>query len=153
MLDVAYRHLVFTLPWELRLLIQDNPKRLLNVLFRAAADAVLSLTAGNPAPKGRQSIKWLKARKRHKPYVAGLIAISQTFGSDIKWNPHLASDHYGRRPKPGSTALGIGTETLFGCRTASGSRVETERDRGHPQSTRRKALVSTPASKRQTPPH
>lgn len=89
MLDVAYRHLVFTLPWELRLLIQDNRKRLLNVLFRAAADAVSSLTAGSPAPKGRQSIKWLNARKRHKPYVAGLIVVSHTFGSDIKWNPHL----------------------------------------------------------------
>ena len=44
LLDVPYRHLVFTLPWELRLLTQDNRRVLLNVLFRAAADAVLSLT-------------------------------------------------------------------------------------------------------------
>jgi hypothetical protein len=39
MIDVPYRHLVFTLPGELRLLIQDNRSALLNVLFRAAADA------------------------------------------------------------------------------------------------------------------
>ena len=37
LLEVPYRHLVFTLPWELRLVIQDNRRVLLNVLFRAAA--------------------------------------------------------------------------------------------------------------------
>ena len=45
-LDVPYRHLVFTLPWEIRLLIQDNRQVLLDVLFRAVADALLGLTAG-----------------------------------------------------------------------------------------------------------
>jgi hypothetical protein len=57
MLDVPYRHLVFTLPWELRLLIKGNRGALLNVLFRAAADAVLSLTAGELPPQGRKSQK------------------------------------------------------------------------------------------------
>jgi hypothetical protein len=47
---VPYRHLVFTRPWKLRLLIQDNRKGLLNVLFRAAAEAVMSLTAGELCP-------------------------------------------------------------------------------------------------------
>jgi hypothetical protein len=55
MLDVPYRHLVFTLPWELRLLIQDNRKLLLDVLFRAAADAILSLTAAGPLPKAESA--------------------------------------------------------------------------------------------------
>ena len=41
LLEVPYRHLVFTLPWELRLVIQDNRRVLLNVLFRAAANAKL----------------------------------------------------------------------------------------------------------------
>jgi hypothetical protein len=89
MLDVPYRHLVFTLPWELRLLIQDNRKLLLDVLFRAAADAILSLTAAGPLPKGRKSLKWVKGRKRLKPYLPGMIMVLHTFGSDIKWNPHL----------------------------------------------------------------
>lgn len=88
-LDVPYRHLVFTLPWEIRLLIQDNRQVLLDVLFRAAADALLSLTAGRPLPKGRKSIKWLKGRKSCKPYLPGLIIVLHSFGSDIKWNPHL----------------------------------------------------------------
>ncbi|MEW6743711.1 MAG: transposase zinc-binding domain-containing protein [Planctomycetota bacterium] len=51
LLDVPYRHLVFTIPWELRLLIQDNRKLLVSELFRAAADAVLTLTLGHPRPQ------------------------------------------------------------------------------------------------------
>jgi len=88
-LDVRYRHLVFTLPWQIRLPIQDNRQVLLDILFRAAADAVLSLTAGRPLPKGRDSRKWLKGRKKRKPYVPGFIIVLHTFGNDIKWNPHL----------------------------------------------------------------
>jgi len=52
----------------------------LDVLFRAVADALLSLTVGRPLPKGRKS---------HKPYLPGLIIVLHSFGSDIKWNPHL----------------------------------------------------------------
>ncbi len=83
-LDVPYRHLVFTLPWILCLLIQNNRQVLLVVLFRAAADALLSLTAGRPLLKGRKSRKWLNGRKSHKPYLPGLIIVLQSFGSDIK---------------------------------------------------------------------
>ncbi|MEW6747073.1 MAG: transposase zinc-binding domain-containing protein, partial [Planctomycetota bacterium] len=89
LLDVPYRHLVFTIPWEPRLLIQDNRKVLVSVLFRAAADAVLSLTLGDPRPRGRKSRKWLAARKKHKPYLPGFMTVLHTFGSDLKWNPHL----------------------------------------------------------------
>ena len=46
--------------WELRLLIQDNRKLLLDVLFRAAADAILSLTAAGPLPKGHKSLKTIR---------------------------------------------------------------------------------------------
>lgn len=89
MLDVRYRHLVFTLPWELRLLIQDNRRVLLNVLFRAAADAVLSLTSGAPAAQGRKSQAWLEAKRQPMAYLPGMIIVLHTFGSDLKWNPHL----------------------------------------------------------------
>jgi len=88
-LDVPYRHLVFTLPWELRLPIQDNRGVLLDVLYRAAADAVLSLTVGEPFPKGRDSQKWLRGQKKRKPYLPGFMIVLHTFGSDLKWNPHL----------------------------------------------------------------
>ena len=88
-LDVPYRHLVFTLPWELRLLIQDNRDVVLNVLFRAAADAVLSLTAGRSVAQGRKSQEWLAARAQSKYFLPGLIMVLHTFGGDLKWNPHL----------------------------------------------------------------
>jgi len=52
MLDVKYRHLVFTLPWQVRLPIQDNREVLLPVLFRGLSDSILSLTTGTPVPKG-----------------------------------------------------------------------------------------------------
>lgn len=86
---MPYRHLVFTLPWELRLLIQDNRKVLLNVLFRAAADALLSLTMGQPYPRGSKSQQWVARKKKCKPYKPGFIIVLHTFGSDLKWNPHL----------------------------------------------------------------
>lgn len=98
-LDVGYRHLVFTLPWQLRLPIFDNRKTLLDVLFRAASDAIQSLTSGTPAPLGTSSQKWLAGRKSHgwrhgrgprRPlFVPGIIVVLHTFGSDLKWNPHL----------------------------------------------------------------
>ncbi len=89
LLEVPYRHLVFTLPWELRLVIQDNRRVLLNVLFRAAADAVLSLSGQGPTPRGRKSQPWLAARRPSRRYLPGLIIVLHTFGSDLKWNPHL----------------------------------------------------------------
>ena len=100
MLEVGYRHLVFTLPWQLRLPIFDNRERLLDVLFRAAADAILSLTSGKPAPLGDRAKEWLAGRqkkrrrrkgrgRRRRPFVPGIIIVLHTFGSDLKWNPHL----------------------------------------------------------------
>ncbi len=88
MLDVSYRHLVFTIPWELRLLIQDNRAELLDVLFRAAAQAIQGLTGGTAALPGRKSQKWLKARNPRKKFLPGVLIVLHTFGSDSKWNSH-----------------------------------------------------------------
>jgi len=89
MLDVPYRHLVFTIPWELRLLIQDNRVVLCNVLFRAAADAIQGLTGGTVDLQGRKGQKWLEARNQRKLFCPGVLIVLHTFGSDLKWNPHL----------------------------------------------------------------
>ncbi len=89
MLDVPYRHLVFTIPWELRLLIQDNRDVLFDVLFRAAADAIQGLTGAKVALEGRKSQKWLEARNPSKQFLPGILIVLHTFGSDLKWNPHL----------------------------------------------------------------
>jgi hypothetical protein len=71
-LDVAYRLLGFTIPWQLRLIIRDN-RRLSNVMFREAADAVLSLTAGHPKPMGRKVRKRVEGRRGRKPFCPGIV--------------------------------------------------------------------------------
>jgi hypothetical protein len=86
MLDVAYRHLIFTIPFQLRPLIEDNRKRMNALMFRAVRDTLLSLTKGDPLPLGRTARARMKrARKRFLP---GFYTAEHTFGSDIKWNPH-----------------------------------------------------------------
>jgi hypothetical protein len=87
MLDVEYRHLVFTLPQELRHLIRVNKKVLLDALYRAGARAVLSLTAGAPPPRpGKNRRRMARKRRRLLP---GMMIVCHTFGSDLGFNPHL----------------------------------------------------------------
>jgi hypothetical protein len=89
MLDVRYRHLVFTLPWELRLLIQDNREILMDVLFRAVADSILSLTKGTPLPNSKKSRRWRERCRKIPRFTPGFLAVIHTFGSDLKWNVHF----------------------------------------------------------------
>lgn len=87
LLEVPYRHLIFTIPYQLRLPIMDNRQRLIQVMFRAAADSILALTNGNPRPlcrKGRERMD-----RCGKRYLPGIQVGLHSFGSDIKWNPHL----------------------------------------------------------------
>jgi hypothetical protein len=86
LLAVPYRHLIFTIPWQLRLLIKDNRQRLEGALFRAAADSVLALTRGEAEPLGRKGRQRMK--RQRKRYLPGMPIALHTFGSDIKWNPH-----------------------------------------------------------------
>lgn len=86
LLAVPYRHLIFTIPWQLRLLIRDNRGRLERVMFRAAADAVLALTRGDPVPLGRKGRARMK--RRRKRYLPGMLIALHTFGSDLKRTPH-----------------------------------------------------------------
>jgi Putative transposase/Transposase zinc-binding domain len=88
-LDVKYRHLVFTLPWQLRLVIQDNRDVLIPVLFRALADSILSLTVGTPEPRGRKSRRWRERCRRVPRMTPGFLVVLHTFGSDLKWNVHF----------------------------------------------------------------
>jgi hypothetical protein len=89
LLDVPYRHLVFTIPWELRLPLLDNWREGMGVLLNAAGRAILSLTTGHPKPLGRKSLKWLAKRKRRKPFLPGIIAVLHPNGDDLKLNPHV----------------------------------------------------------------
>lgn len=69
-LDVPYHHLVFTIPLELRNVFLAN-RKLLNILFQAASRAIL---------------EWCRERGG---YIPGLVCILHTFGSDLKFNPHV----------------------------------------------------------------
>jgi hypothetical protein len=87
LLDVPYRHLIFTIPYELRLLIRDNRKRLEDVMFRAARDALLAMTLGDPFPLCRKAQE--RMNRSRKRYLPGFQIGLHTFGSDLKINPHL----------------------------------------------------------------
>jgi len=87
LLDVEYRHLVFTLPQELRHLIRVNKRVLLGALYRAGSRAVLSLTAGIPKPQPGKNRKRMARKKRR--FLPGFLIICHTFGSDLQFNPHL----------------------------------------------------------------
>jgi hypothetical protein len=87
LLDVVYRHLVLTLPRELRHLIRVNKDVLLNRLYRAGSRSVLSLTAAKPRPLPGINRKRMARRRRR--FLPGFLIVCHTFGSDLKFNPHL----------------------------------------------------------------
>lgn len=70
-LPVDYHHLVFTIPWQLRAICLLNRKVIFNILFVAAAISLVSWT------------------KEYGGYIPGFYTVLHTFGSDIKFNPHL----------------------------------------------------------------
>ena len=70
-LSVDYHHLVFTIPWQLRSICICNPKTMLNLLFVSASKSILDWT------------------KQYGGYIPGIYIILHTFGSDLKYHPHL----------------------------------------------------------------
>ena len=73
LLPVEYFHVVFTLPQALHPLALYHPRRLYNLLFQAAAQTLLTLTAD---------------RKRLGAHI-GVTAILHTWGSNLSYHPHL----------------------------------------------------------------
>jgi hypothetical protein len=71
LLDVPYHHLVLSTPWQLRTLIAWNRKTGLNILVRSATEAVQ---------------QWARDVMKMR---LGIIAVIHTFGSDLKWHPHI----------------------------------------------------------------
>jgi hypothetical protein len=70
LLPVPYQHLIFSVPFELRPWLAANRRTGLNLLFRAVADTLLRYA-------------------RSQGYRPGMLAVLHTFGSDLKWHPHL----------------------------------------------------------------
>lgn len=68
-LDVEYKHLVFTLPAEF-LLVSAKPQKSALMLFFIVKDTIPDYA-------------------RQNGFRPGLILVLHTFGSDLKWNPHI----------------------------------------------------------------
>jgi hypothetical protein len=70
-LPVEYHHLVFTLPWQLRIVCLANRKVMFDILFNAVNKSIQSWT------------------RKYGKYIPGFYIVLHTFGSDIKFNPHF----------------------------------------------------------------
>jgi hypothetical protein len=71
--DVKHRHMVFTIPEELREIFQKD-RSLLKILAEQSAEVVLN---------------HYRRRNKTKKNVPGVICAIHTFGRDLKWNPHV----------------------------------------------------------------
>ncbi|MDA0207240.1 MAG: transposase zinc-binding domain-containing protein, partial [Acidobacteria bacterium] len=71
LLPVAYFHVVFTLPHQLRPLALQNPAIVYGILFRAAAQTLLELSESRLAAR------------------CGLLAVLHTWGQTLEHHPHL----------------------------------------------------------------
>ena len=70
--DVKHRHMVFTIPEELRDIFRED-RKFLKMLADQSAEVVLNYYR----------------RKTKKKQVPGMICAIHTFGRDLKWNPHV----------------------------------------------------------------
>ena len=69
--NMQYIHIVFTIPEQLRLFFLLNRKKGLDSLFFASKEAIL------------------QTFDEKFNCIPGIISVIHTFGSDIKWNPHV----------------------------------------------------------------
>lgn len=73
LINVKHRHIVFTIPEELRTFFAIDRQRL-KILPKCAAEAVTS---------------WMKNLNKKEEFTPGIVTVIHTFGRDIKWNPHV----------------------------------------------------------------
>lgn len=73
LINCTHRHVVFTIPEELRDFFRRD-RNLLHVLFRSAAQVISD---------------WLLTLNKKEQFTAGMVVALHTFGRDLKWNPHI----------------------------------------------------------------
>lgn len=73
LINVKHRHIVFTIPEELRKFFGVDRKRL-KILPKCAAKAVTS---------------WMHSLNKKEEFTPGIVTVIHTFGRDLKWNPHV----------------------------------------------------------------
>lgn len=69
----THRHIVFTIPEELRIFFLRD-RSLLHVLFKASADTIFA---------------YFYKLNKSENFKPGFISTLHTFGRDMKWNPHI----------------------------------------------------------------
>lgn len=73
LIQCKHRHLVFTIPAELRNFFRRD-RSLLNILFEASSKTILA---------------WFLKLNKSEHFIPGFISTLHTFGRDLKWNPHI----------------------------------------------------------------
>jgi hypothetical protein len=73
LIDCQHRHVVFTIPKELRNYFAHD-RKLLKLLFDAAAGTILYA---------------FNKRNKSEDFTPGMACVLHTFGRDLKWNPHI----------------------------------------------------------------
>lgn len=73
LINCKHRHIVFTIPEELRIYFRKD-RELLHLLFKACADTILA---------------WYFNLNKSENFKPGFISTMHTFGRDLKWNPHI----------------------------------------------------------------
>ena len=73
LIRTKHRHIVFTIPEELREYFQKD-RKLLGLLPQCAAEVIKS---------------WWNEQSKIEKYKPGIVAVIHTFGRDLKWNPHV----------------------------------------------------------------
>lgn len=73
LVNCTHRHLVFTIPQELRIFFRED-RTLLDVLFKAASQTIFA---------------WFYSQNKSENFTPGFVCVLHTFGRDLKWNPHI----------------------------------------------------------------
>lgn len=73
LINCKHRHIVFTIPDELRIYFRKD-RLLLNVLFHSSAQTILD---------------WFFSQNKLQNFTPGIVNALHTFCRDLKWNPHI----------------------------------------------------------------
>lgn len=73
LINCKHRHIVFTIPEELRFFFKKD-RNLLNLLFKASSMLILN---------------WFFKLNKSQNFTPGIVSTLHTFGRDLKWNPHI----------------------------------------------------------------
>jgi len=96
-LDVVHRHIVFTIPKELRIFFIKD-RSLLHLLFIAARNTIAQLVNKSLFEKLKRQAKKHHRKLQLGTYIFkdedgantfGMVATLHTFGRSLQWNPHL----------------------------------------------------------------